>query len=53
MSTMDCHTVVIDEGLVEEKLGGVNIFLKLLGEGVTYVAQKWKGGHLICSGHSK
>jgi hypothetical protein len=21
-STMDCHTVVIDEGIVEEKLGG-------------------------------
>jgi hypothetical protein len=40
---MDCHTVVIDEDIVEEMLG-VNIFLTLLGGGVTYVVQNWKGG---------
>ena len=44
LGTMDYHTAVIDEGIVEEKLG-VNIFLTLLGGGgVTYVTQKWKGG---------
>ena len=32
---------------------GINIFLTLFGRGVTYVTQKWKGGHLIFSGHSK
>jgi hypothetical protein len=40
---MDSHTVVIDAGIVDESWG-VNIFLTLLGGGVTYVTQKWKGG---------
>jgi hypothetical protein len=43
LSTMDSHTVVIDAGIVDESWG-VNIFLTLLGGGVTYVTQKWKGG---------
>lgn len=49
-STMDCHTVMIDEGIMDGKLeGGVKIFLTLIGEGVTYmyVTQKWKRGGVI------
>ena len=49
---MDCYTVEIDEGIVEEKLGGQH-FSDTIRRGVTYVTQKWKGGHLIFSGHSK
>ena len=47
LSTMDCHTVVIDEGIVEEKLGGgVNMFLTLLGGGGSHMLHKsGKGGH--------
>ena len=46
LSTMDCHTVVIDEGIVEEKLGGGGgqHFSDTIRRGVTYVTQKWKGG---------
>lgn len=40
---MDCHTVVIDEGIVEEKLGGQH-FSHTIRRGLTYVTQKWKGG---------
>ena len=39
LSTMDYHTAVIDEGIVEEKLG-VNIFLTLLGGGVSHMLHK-------------
>jgi hypothetical protein len=40
---MDCHTVVIDEGIVEEKLGGGHI---------CYTKVE-RGCHLIFFGHSK
>ena len=40
---MDCYTVEIDEGIVEEKLGGQH-FSDTIRRGVTYVTQKWKGG---------
>jgi hypothetical protein len=42
---MDCHTVVIEEGIVEEKLGCQHVS-DTIRRGVTYVAQKWKGGVL-------
>jgi hypothetical protein len=41
---MDCHTFAIDEGIVEEKLGGQH-FPDTIRRGVTYVTQKWKRGH--------
>ena len=45
---MGCHTFMIDEGIVEEKLG-VNIFLTLLGgRGVSHMLHKsGKEGYLI------
>jgi hypothetical protein len=39
---MGCHTVVIDEGIVDEKLGGQHFSDTI--RGVTYITQKWKGG---------
>ena len=39
---MDCHTFLIDEGIVEEKLG-VNIFLTLSGGGSHMLHKSGKG----------
>ena len=52
---MDCHTVVIDEGIVEEKLGGQHFSdtIRRGGSHMLHKSGKGGGGHLIFSGHSK